>query len=67
MGSIPQHEAPKETFDKDNQVAEAIKKRQRELARIEANKSKNSHKMMIPLINRPNARQKKVAKNLILK
>ncbi|WP_231253146.1 hypothetical protein [Helicobacter pylori] len=32
-------------------MAEAIKKRQRELARIEANKSKNSHKMMIPLIN----------------
>lgn len=26
MGLIPQHEAPKETFDKDNQVAEAIKK-----------------------------------------
>ncbi|GAA7787454.1 hypothetical protein VN0861_05180 [Helicobacter pylori] len=34
-------------------MAEAIKKRQRELAHIEANtnKSKNSHKMMIPLIN----------------
>ncbi|WP_459103179.1 hypothetical protein [Helicobacter pylori] len=32
-------------------MAEAIKKRQRELACIEANKSKNSHKMMIPLIN----------------
>ncbi|EKE87311.1 hypothetical protein KVC27_07240 [Helicobacter pylori] len=48
-------------------MAEAIKKRQRELARIEANKSKNSHKMMILLINRPNARQKKVAENLILK
>lgn len=27
MGLIPQHEAPKETFDKDNQVAEAIKKK----------------------------------------
>ncbi|GAA8024030.1 hypothetical protein HpMS70_00100 [Helicobacter pylori] len=38
MGLIPQHEAPKETFDKDNQVAEAIKKRQRELVHIEANK-----------------------------
>ncbi|ADO04705.1 hypothetical protein HPCU_07845 [Helicobacter pylori Cuz20] len=48
-------------------MVEAIKKRQRELAHIEANKSKNSHKMMIPLINRPNARQKKVAENLILK
>ncbi|GAA8885167.1 hypothetical protein HpHA245_09200 [Helicobacter pylori] len=44
MESIPQHEAPKETFDKDNQVAEAIKKRQKELAHIEANKSKNSCK-----------------------
>ncbi|GAA7259509.1 hypothetical protein JP0122_03490 [Helicobacter pylori] len=48
-------------------MAEATKKRQRELVHIEANKSKNSHKMMIPLINRPNARQKKVAEKLDFK
>ncbi len=45
IGLIPQHEAPKETFDKDkNQVAEAIEKDRENLARIEVNKSKNSYK-----------------------